>query len=438
MNQPFNPLMNALNNANVPQPPVMPTITPNDEPQYQTPAPQVVAPVLNFANATVPEPVQTVTPTPGAVVPEALFNSTVGANTIPFVPNAPVAPPMPMPSTNIAPSVQPPSIIAPTVQAPTAPAPVVATPVVEAQPIMYTAPVVEVQPVIQQPVAPVVVMEVQQPVVQAPVQQAAPLFQANVVVEQEKPQAPKRTRSKPAAQQPQSRSTELVRQDNERGVLEYSPRFSMDQMLTAAKVMIDSGLCPKNINAPEQVVMIMKMGSEIGLNTMAALNNIHSIQGRPTLGVHAITGQLKKFGVTYNVVKDFSPVMDNLGNAVDYETVIEFVDLVALDKFKKELLEIRELPDDIRRLYVGAMDRTKDTIYHRQSFSWGDAMKMGLTGKDNWQKMPKQMCNTRCLTLGGRFFKPEAMMGYLETSEAAEVYNVEHSIDEEGEVTILS
>jgi hypothetical protein len=30
------------------------------------------------------------------------------------------------------------------------------------------------------------------------------------------------------------------------------------------------------------------------------------------------------------------------------------------------------------------------------------------------------------------------MMGYLETSEAAEVYNVEHSIDEEGEVTILS
>jgi hypothetical protein len=436
MEQPYNPLMNILNSATQaqPQPPVMPFVTPTEQPQYVAPAiapaPQTVAPVVTYANLTAADVAPALTPIVGVPVPDAMFNSAVNnGGGIPFATNAPVAVPMPMPSFEV------PSPVAPVY---VEPAPVQAAPAV-AQPI---APVVAAAPVVTPP-APVVEVPVVMvvtpvqapvtPVVQAPVQQAVPLFVAATVVEEK----PKATRSrKPAAQQ--NTSVELVKQDNERGVLEYSPRFSMDQMLTAAKVMIESGLCPKNINAPEQVVMIMKMGSEIGLNTMAALNNIHSIQGRPTLGVHAIAGQLKKYGVTYNVVSDFLPMYDATGSVCDYITVIEFVDTVALTAFKKELLEIKDLPADIRQLYIAALDKTKGTIFHSQAFKWSEAQSMELTGKDNWKKMPRQMCSTRCLTLGGRFFKPEALMGYLETSEAAEVFNVQHSIDEEGEVTILN
>ena len=62
---------------------------------------------------------------------------------------------------------------------------------------------------------------------------------------------------------------------------------------------------------------------------------------------------------------------------------------------------------------------------------------MGLTTKSNWVKMKKIMLWNRCLTIGARRVAPDALLGLYETSEAAEFSNIEHTVSEEGTVTII-
>src|ERR1035437_7301030 len=136
MEQPYNPLMNALNSTTPaqPQPPVMPFVTPVEQVQYVAPviapAPQTAVPVVAYANLTVADVATIPAPVVGVPVPDAMFYSAANnEGGIPFATNAPVAAPMPMPSFEV------PSPVAPVY---VEPAPVQAAPAV-AQPI---APVV--------------------------------------------------------------------------------------------------------------------------------------------------------------------------------------------------------------------------------------------------------------------------------------------------------
>ena len=71
------------------------------------------------------------------------------------------------------------------------------------------------------------------------------------------------------------------------------------------------------------------------------------------------------------------------------------------------------------------------------SFTWKDAEGMGLTGKDNWKKMPGFMLWARCLSAGANRIGADLLLG-LYTVEELFDHMDENSIrvkrDEEGEI----
>jgi hypothetical protein len=57
-------------------------------------------------------------------------------------------------------------------------------------------------------------------------------------------------------------------------------------------------------------------------------------------------------------------------------------------------------------------------------FSWGDAIRAGLTDKDVWQKYPQTMLANRAYVMGARDIAPDIMYGMLETTELKIVEDV--------------
>jgi len=221
----------------------------------------------------------------------------------------------------------------------------------------------------------------------------------------------------------------LVKKDEsgEIQILEFEQYANVNQMLQAAQMLIDSRTLPANITEPEQVVGIMKYGNELGIPVMTALNNIHMVQGRPTLGVHLVSAQLHKYRVTYTIKEDFVAV--DMGNgAIDARTTIVFTDHNLKDQFKQELKEYSKMDDDTKTFYKPILEKLQEGIHTEVSYYWSQAAGSGLTDKSNWQKDPRNMMRVRCLTAGARLVKPRALKGGYETTELAEAMNSETDI----------
>lgn len=178
-----------------------------------------------------------------------------------------------------------------------------------------------------------------------------------------------------------------------------------------AKLLIDSKLVPPAYKSPEAVVTVILQGRELGFGPITSLNNINSIQGKPTLNVHAIAAKLATAGVAYQLIQDYEPVYKTEGGEE------KIVDRITTFKFYKK--------------WHG------ETITNEVSYRWSEATKAGLTTKDNWVKMPRIMLRTRALSVGARLAAPEALLGLYETSELADVHNIPYDVTDEGEVTII-
>jgi hypothetical protein len=55
------------------------------------------------------------------------------------------------------------------------------------------------------------------------------------------------------------------------------------------------------------------------------------------------------------------------------------------------------------------------------SFSWEDAQRAGVTGKDNWRKYPAAMLRARCITALARAVYPDLAMGIYDPDELGDV-----------------
>lgn len=186
----------------------------------------------------------------------------------------------------------------------------------------------------------------------------------------------------------------------------------MEGMISYAKSLLVSNLIPKSLRTPEAVVAVILMGKEMGFEPMTSLTQLHNIQGRVTMSVHAMGAKIRQAGVAWSTIENFAPVFSlkegEKDKVVDYQTVIEFY-----------------------RPFQGKL------LTERVSFSWQEAKKMGLAEKENWTKMPKVMLWSRCFSIGARRVAPDALLGMYETAEWAEVAGVKHTVDNEGEVTLV-
>ena len=245
-----------------------------------------------------------------------------------------------------------------------------------------------------------------------------------VKAEKELPASEIPTSEIPTVKVPQSALT-IKDNVNEAGVLDYRPDASLDDLLRGAQKLIDGGLACGHVT-PEAVLGVVKYGNEIGMSAMTSLNNIHMVNGKPTLGVHAIASQLKKFGVIWETLQHFEPEPEFEN---EFVTTIKFTDLGLIELYKRELTYASDnLKGAAQESYITIInEEIRPKLSQSFSYRWTDATSAGLVFKSNWTNHPKTMLFNRCLTLGGRAFKPEALMGMMETLEYAEVSGTEDS-----------
>jgi len=180
-------------------------------------------------------------------------------------------------------------------------------------------------------------------------------------------------------------------------------------------VLINSKKLPAHIKTVDDAFTIAQMGRELGFPTMQSFHYIIPIQGKLTLSAKATGALLRRGGVTFTTKEDGVMVYAN---------------------GKLEPSTPDEKPVDQRTTII--FKRGVDI--EECSFTWKDAMKQGLTEKDNWKRMPKEMLWARCLAKGSNRIGQDLTLGLYTTEEMTDSLNVDEKYitrNDDGTVAVV-
>jgi hypothetical protein len=166
------------------------------------------------------------------------------------------------------------------------------------------------------------------------------------------------------------------------------------------EVFIKSGVLPKHIKTVEDAIVIAKMGEELGMSPVVALNNLILIDGKITIPASAMAGLLRKRGIIVKTLKDKEPLKEG-DKTIDAVTQLLFI---------------------------------RDGVEELVTYTWKDAAAAGLTTKTNWVKYPRQMLWWRCFSMGARRIASDILLGLYETSEILDTVitkDVSYTIEED-------
>jgi hypothetical protein len=165
-----------------------------------------------------------------------------------------------------------------------------------------------------------------------------------------------------------------------------------DLLKEQSKSLLASGLLPKGITKPEQVILIVLKGKELQIPPLQALSHIHVINGKPCMSAELMLAQIYR---------------------LHPKTVI---------KFKERSGE---------RCVVEA----KRDGHGVETFAWSleDAKKAGITGNPTWSKYPRAMLHARVVSEMARSLFPDAIAGISYTPE-----ELGAEVDESGDVIDIS
>lgn len=154
---------------------------------------------------------------------------------------------------------------------------------------------------------------------------------------------------------------------------------NMTEAMELARMMSSSALAPKDFkNKPEDTLIAMMMGNELGLNPMQSIQNIAVINGRPCIW----------------------------GDA-----------MLALVQNHPSFDEIEETFDDSKMTAICTVTR-KGGKPHVSKFSQEDAVLAGLWGNNTWKKYPKRMLAMRARGFALRNQFADALLGLITREEA--------------------
>lgn len=171
------------------------------------------------------------------------------------------------------------------------------------------------------------------------------------------------------------------------------PTLSMDTLrvqMEAAKRFVDSGLLPQEVKTPQQALVIMQAGRELGVPATYALRNIHVVKGKPTCSAELMLALVRR---TYG-------------------------------------------PSAIR---VAKTSNTACTVQYREqgwdgiseyTFTIEDARAAGVAGSTTWKAYPAAMLRARCISAVVRFAFPECISGLYTPDELG----AEVSVTDDGSV----
>jgi hypothetical protein len=176
--------------------------------------------------------------------------------------------------------------------------------------------------------------------------------------------------------------------------------------------LIDSKSLPTHIKTVEQAFTIAQMGKELGFAEMQSFHYIIPIQGKLSLSATALNALLRVGGVKFITIED---------------GVFVYPD-GTVSEYKKEG-DVK--PVDIRTTIIFH----RDGLEERCTFTWNEATAMGITGKDNWKRMPKAMLYARCLAKGARRIGADLLLGLYTVEELFDHSNdVKAKRNEDGEI----
>ena len=161
---------------------------------------------------------------------------------------------------------------------------------------------------------------------------------------------------------------------------------TLDQAMNLSKMLASSEFVPKDFrNKPENILVAIQWGAEVGLCPMQAMQNIAVINGRPSLWGDAMLA-LVQAHPHYEYHKEW------IKNGVAYCEV-----------------------------------KRKDSPAHTASFSKAQAEAAGLWGRNTWKSYPDRMLQMRARGFALRDQFSDALKGLI-IREEAEDYPVEETV----------
>lgn len=135
---------------------------------------------------------------------------------------------------------------------------------------------------------------------------------------------------------------------------------NFDQLWRLSEIVASSGMAPKTMARPEQLVVAAAMGMEVGLSYMQSIQGIAVINGRPSLWGDAMLGLIQSSGTVESWSETFSGVYPQ---------------------------------DDFTAICTA---KRKGGLEYRNEFSVAEAKEAGLWGKQGpWQQYKRRMLKMR-------------------------------------------
>jgi hypothetical protein len=240
---------------------------------------------------------------------------------------------------------------------------------------------------------------------------------------------------------------------------------SFDDLRAYAGEVAKSKFTP--LKTAGDVLAAILTGQELGFKPMFSANNIHPVNGRSTLGVHAIAKILLENGIKIELLRDYEPCLnfvmaadevgkdgkkvaylqDTEGNEVKRDTEGKAPKGSTPIVLRLGFADEQELPHEVKGKKVicyktvikltrklKQLDGSYEPITATDSFSTLDALQADLLKKDNWKGYPRQMCYARALSLVAHKIADDLLGGLPETSEYADVKGIKYSVKEDGTV----
>lgn len=160
---------------------------------------------------------------------------------------------------------------------------------------------------------------------------------------------------------------------------------SFGELVQFAQMAAKSQMVPRDFQGkPENIMLAVQMGSELGLAPMQSLQNIAIVNGRPSVWGDALPGLCKQSGVCDDIEEWFDGEGDHL------------------------------------TAWCKAKRAGKQPVV--QSFSVEDAKKAGLWGKTGpWQQYPRRMLQMRARGFALRDAFPDVLRGLISAEEARDI-----------------
>lgn len=249
-------------------------------------------------------------------------------------------------------------------------------------------------------------------------------------------------------------NTALATNEANQGVSVYESIVSYSDLLSFADSIKNTPLVPASFKTKEAIAAVILAGRELNVPPMAALNNIHNIDGRCTQSVHLITAILLKNGITYEVESDFEltpvtviskngkiPVSYFIKNSDEFQVVTKDTKESAFKADKTQVIVSYETSTVIifhREMKLPSGSWSKMTYKSVFTFAQLRTLtdKKDGTERDNVLKQPETMLFTRCFTKGARRIANDLLLGMYEHTEIMDLKEVSYEIVDDGTVII--